>query len=430
MSFRKQLDKLVDRHVLSEHGKEWITCVADPFHDYEHPPAGYPDADGSNSVVMCLKYTLVLKAPEGTGDGTWDAHVFSLPIAETQYYQSFKATGVDGAHYVSNNDNQYYLGLLNCATNITGGVLIPGGTENPLTLSPIPPTGDAVTAGNCRIIAAGYEVHNTTAEMNKQGLVYAYTCPMNGQVAQAAVRLGDPGPWASVVQQRFPGIPADPNAAMFLRGTRVWKAADGAYVPLRLNGSGNPFSMLGPITPTFALSDEPNSIVLMQSMNTGVEDAMSAKMQRLIPFNTSGTFFTGLSPTTTLAVTLRVFVEKAPNFSDAALAALATPSAPYDVAALSLYASMIHELPVAVDVNQNAKGDWWRSVMKVVSGVTKTAAPIVTAFNPVVGGALQAAGTVAASNFGGKATPPQKSNNKPVRPVKQPKKNQGRAKAT
>jgi len=120
--------------------------------------------------------------------------------------------------------------------------------------------------------------------------------------------------------------------------------------------------------------------------------------QQFTPFDTTGAYFTGLSNATILTIKVKIYVERAPTFSEANLAVLASPSAGYDVNALTLYARCVSELPVAVKVGDNASGDWWRSALSVLS---KVAGPVGMALNTIMPGAggiglaIQAASAVA-----------------------------------
>jgi hypothetical protein len=85
-------------------------------------------------------------------------------------------------------------------------------------------------------------------------------------------------------------------------------------------------------------------------------------------FHTSGAFFTGLSPQTTLQVNVKMLIEVAPG-PGSALVTVAKPSPVYDPLALELYSRAINEMPVAVPASMNPAGEWWSGVLSTIGDV-------------------------------------------------------------
>lgn len=378
----------------------------DPYHDYKHQVSGYPDADTSATIVSCFNYATDVKAPSGSV-GLWDAHIFSLPNAagNTHCVANLQNTGqfIAGASLA-------YLDFLNIMTADSGQSLFPD--TDPWAPTHFDPQSLPVpTDGQSRIIGFGFEIINTTAEMYKQGTITAYKMPQVGSdtnviLQRTGVSIGQISP-----ARHYRSPPSHVTDALLLSGTVQWPASDGAYVV------GSQSSIENPLTPAViggslyapdgALS--PGDIVAIDNLSAIVANAPPAlslyppARSKYIPFNTSGVFLTGLSQQTTLRVTLKVFVERAPTQKEPDLAVLATPSAPYDDRALKLYSALWTKLPVAVPVGENGFGDWWKRIMKVVSAV---AIPIGLATgNP-------AAGTAVAGVTGGLSTVFEKGNGK------------------
>jgi len=187
--------------------------------------------------------------------------------------------------------------------------------------------------------------------------------------------------------------PCSVAQANLLKGTRTWNAAEGAYVTCLQNSVHNPLKQLE--SQQILYNGEPTTgtagvIIASQWDAQGAGAAAPAatasafEPNQLMPFDNSGVFLTGLSAQTTLTVKLKVYVERAPTWSEPSLAVLASPSAGYDVRALELYANVVNYLPPGVKVSDNAFGDWWKAVVSLV----KNAAPMVgLALNTVVPGA-------------------------------------------
>lgn len=384
-------------------GRDWLLCAMDPFHDFEHPVSGYPDADASKTVVSCYQTAYDIAKPAGLPNAPWDCHVYSLPTAQS----TLKLIGYDmvapGSMHVANNNSDYNFGMMNVACNVAGGPLF---RNSPTIVSPgmptftnhIIPTPDGVAAGNSRVVGFGFEVVNTTASLHKQGAVTTYRMPQMTGVASLALETGN---WTGMMPvHSFQAPPSFVADATLLGGTRQWEAAEGAYVVGTQSSVQNPLvfeSYHAMAISPFSLAQS-NFALLGKIDLAGVANAppavsrLVAGENKLLPVNTSGAMLTGLSPETTLRVKVRVYVESAPTWSYPELAVLATPSAAYDVHALEVYSRAMAALPVAVPVGENAAGDWFRRICSVVIGA---AGPLGLALAPFYPGAPMVAQQVA-----------------------------------
>lgn len=421
MSRNTVIERLTAAHTLTQEGADWLKLALDPFHDFNHQIAGYPDTDGSQTVVSCYTYGYELSAPAGV-PGNWDAHIFSMPIASSSATTAVTGSAAWSNYTAAGVPVAGTLGPLNIYSGAAGNNLQPlplAAATNAYASLPAALSYD-ISGGITRVLGVGFEVTNTTATINKQGSVTVYRMPQNTAEGLATVNNGA-GIIATAQIRRMRLPPTTIAQANLLKGTRTWDAAAGVYaVPVQHNMS-NPLMMINSqmglvqqnanpgvatnayITPwaTVGAAAAPNV--------SGVEIAA----QQFIPFDTTGAYFTGLSNATILTIRLKIYVERAPTFDEAALAVLASPSAGYDSTALSLYARCISELPVAVKVGDNATGDWWRSALSVLS---KVAGPVGMALNTVmpgaggIGMALQAASAIANA-----AAARKKQQKKPIR---------------
>lgn len=376
------LENLVKRNVLTPDGKDWLLLALDPFHDYEHTVAGYPDANGSQTVVSCYQYQTDISAPTSAGTGTWDAHVFTLPIAAA-VASTIATEDPTWSNMVETASTQHaVLGPLNIFTNASGSDLVPA---YPLTGAAAPTVvslpGASVTdlnSGCSRIIGMAFEVTNTTAKIYKQGAVTSYRMPQSvSDVSQecilnsASTQIGN----ISMLRARMP--PSTTAQANLLKGTRTWAASEGVYATACQSSLANPIRQLSstmvvfvdPPTGSSAHSVLFTDYVTHTSNTAPALSALSPLIEKTVPFDTTGSFLTGLSNETTLTVKVKYYVERAPTAYESALAVLASPSAGYDEKALRLYSYAINELPVAVPVAENALGDWFRGVVRVLKNV-------------------------------------------------------------
>jgi len=402
VSKRTFLDSLVADRQLTTDGKEWLTAALDPFHDYTHQIAGYPDADGSQTTVSCYQYQLDVAAPKNAGvpiAGNWDMHIYNMPQCVSKGFGVFNLNTVWSTQQEPTViQNNYVTGLLNITTAASGTVLGPtvpaaaaatGFTTQVLPADSVKDLCDGIT----RVIAIGYEVTNTTSALNKQGAVTVYRMPQMGNDFQMAV-TNNAGTFKAIsngVMYREP--PATVAQANLLKGTRTWEAAEGVYATCFQNSVHNPLAQLESAQILYEPNSGPGPASVVRgsyftSVGTaGADNTLSGvtfDANQQVPYDTTGAFFTGLSNSTTLTVKLKVYVERAPTYAEPSLAVLASPSAGYDVRALELYAAIINQLPVAVKVGENAKGDWWKAIVSVAKAV---AAPAGLALNSFIPGA-------------------------------------------
>lgn len=338
----------------------------------------------------------------------------------------------------ASSETEFDIGLLNVHTFREGSnpTLAPNGTVswNSSSYGPRPydvqVLGNYAKYGRRRLVALGYEIHDTTANMLKQGTLTAYRVP---QAVAESLYVGDSGSTvddklshgggsirASMRVGSKPQLyseyclpPANLAEAMTYSGTRQWQAKEGAYVVCVQDVERNKlrFSDLKPIA--FTAGDEelhPDPQSLSELMfgswftptcdlnpDSLVAEDRAPNHSLSVPYHTSGIILTGLSQSSTFTVTLRATWEIAPMLHDQdsqSLVFLAKPSPVSDPYALSLYQQIALQLPVAVPVDMNAKGDFWDMVLTAARVAAKPVASLV----PGIGGALGelAAGSLSA----------------------------------
>jgi hypothetical protein len=384
---------------LSGKSRNWFIAATDIFHDADFDVAGMPDSHCQPSVVRTWKSIHTLSKPASI-TGKWDVHLITAPVmnsVELQNYSSVHLADVNGPKILGADADA--VGTFGTIT----AVFVPSGTPwygaelNALGTNhwadniPIYPELDANVPG--RIIAGGFEVHNVTAPMYKDGSVTIYD---NGSDQQdilvnrvREVTAGNEG-FGYFRVQRAP--PKDVKTMAEHPSAITWDAAEGVYARLKLNLDQTDYSLQnkgcgmlfygGSVCPgtTLTVPAVGSPAVNFPTRFCGVGSTIAS--------------FHGLSPESVLTLSTRIMTESAPTLTGSELA-LASPASPYDTEVLTLYRNVDCYLPCAVPVGMNPKGEWWGMVVKGLGHVVKLSAPLIAAipevgpvaarFAPVVG---------------------------------------------
>lgn len=385
------LNRLIEGRKISRAGVEWLTIATDPFHDTEITPTGYPDMNTCNSISQCFTFTQNVSAP---GTGIWDAHIFLNPVSrlilETIDNGAMAAiptyeprTGKFTT--AANNIVPIHAGY-NILTGATGqkwnvGGLTPYTNVGPSVAYPL--TG---SAGQYRLVSAGYEVVNTTPELYKGGAVTVYRSPSHPNVPTMQV-------WnlANNYAEFVNGYMAPPDnqaEAQLYPSSKTWAAEFGVYSTATLSSESNPYLQASVNTPFMykppsiqdLISNTPSvAFTIVPSLDSGQTGATGTTGQ-VLPYDIHGCFFTGLNPNATLQVTVKYYVERIPTVTEPDLLVLTRKSPDYDPMALELYTHTLAELPVGVQVGENPLGEWFDDVL---STVAQFAAPLGAVFGPM-----------------------------------------------
>lgn len=309
---------------LSPDGRDWLTLALDPFHDLQKPIAGYPDADGSQTVVSCYQYSLDITKPAGAA-GNWDLHVFTLPIGATTSALQHTETGFD-AFTATVGATATAVSTVNAISVDAGQPTVPTSTavfaptNYTQLLQPLVP--DAL-AGVSRVVGFGIEAINSSAEIYKQGLVTCYRMPqVVGQSTHSVLTAASVGASQALKFKRAPTSVAE---ALLLKGTTQWAAEEGAYLVVPLCGIENPLVGLSNRN-VMIRSDEPVSIgAHAQTEALAFSTALNAppiptlsimNYQKVVPYCTCGIYFSGLNALSSIRIRVKVYTERAPSFFD------------------------------------------------------------------------------------------------------------------
>lgn len=252
---RAVINRLLGERKLTETGLAWLVAATDPFHDSAVTPTGFPDLNSTNTLVQCYTQTAAITAPTSAGSGSWDAHFLFCPVLGSAYSDpvltpftytansfSFATAGGIGAPLYSG---------YNCVAGAQGFSLISTAASSLTVTQQSPPR--RAYGGEYRLVAAGFEVTNTTAELYKGGAVTAWRAPNTPSrlvnVYNSAATTTTP---ITVYCGNAP--PTDQGKAQLYPTAKTWGASDGVYGIATLIGETNPFVIANATQPFFRSS--------------------------------------------------------------------------------------------------------------------------------------------------------------------------------
>lgn len=414
---------------------DWVKLAVDPFHDLQLDNLkGYPDLSTEPTVVVKVRQAIEISAPTTLAPGTnWDCHIVLSPI-DWAKPNGTGVGGVDGYNRIARSSPQgstvppeigagvYSLGAgegLQETARLDGLLInsVPAGSglgpESDKTFTPQHcPTVDAggyhlqninldkyldydeTDLGVYRLVYSGFEVVNTTAQISKQGACTVYEYGQSYEMATC--RSGDFSEERSYPVNYFRSPPNTIAEAKIMPGAHTWAAQEGAYCVSKFqtenpfqaatqrnyiinqnNATAGPTSGYGQGTGGFTQG----SFASFGIDNSNYEHTPASHFSRM---NTTGAYFTGLSPETTLFVTWRVGIERLPAANKPTFLALASPSAAFDPAAIVLYNLICQHLPPGVPQGYNDAGKWFQMIANVARRVIPKAFPLVGAAQAIL----------------------------------------------
>jgi hypothetical protein len=389
MSRPNNLQQLVSSKKLTTAGADWLRTALDPFHDYARDFEGYPDIVSAKSKVQMATTTISIASPDGN---PYSARVWTNPCYGSNATQHFeKITATDDEWIDIDVVSNYGSNLLVVADAWNGA-------SNPDTSAPGATfargaAGYAQYNGPNRIVAMGLEIHNTTPPLYQSGIV---TCSRQNNFVRTESRIVDDStsatpavPTVQLVQvNKMP--PTTASDALVVPGATQWHASKGAYLVAHLAKSELPVEWN-----TSIIQQYDSGLTCATLESTVAHGSMVRPYYDTLrhSFDLPYALLTGLSAESTFQVTVRVFFEYFPV--EASILRYATPSPPFDPKALELYGLVAASLPLAVPVDMNAKGDYFRMVMQAISGALAALAPVTAAIHPSAPVVAQIASEVA-----------------------------------
>lgn len=398
---------------------DYAKMTLDPFHDSTLAVVGAPDSYTGRSLVYDVRKQITLSKPATIGAQNWDCHIAAVPFMH-QY-----VSGGTSSICVETSNSSFVVPVVDATSApISNSFAFP--TSSPVLVNSVPAgvstytneyaQADAMTGLNIlaglnlnvtdkfRVIGLAFEVNNTTAEINKQGSVTCYRTQSDSEYGNLrgfskGVTSGTLTPVRQFPLRILQLPPNDVSQAQQLDGV-AWKAADGALVPVCIDfdenaprfyntenvlyQSGLDWSITFNSNPAIAgkVGWCP-STMFGTSFGTATVSTVvpSGSLSLEIPMMQSGAYFTGLSPATTLTLSVRAFVEVfpapySPNY------ALARPSPAYDDKLSALLCGIQSQLLPGYPASMNAKADFFKNVVGFLGNVYKTGAtPLKLALN-------------------------------------------------
>lgn len=375
---RQLLSKLVSEKQMSPEGKAWLTFALDPFHDKDIKGVqGIPDSFGGKSVICSVVQEIQIKKPD-TIVGNWGCRIATYPVATTTILNRAKTF----SNVISYSTEGPYIIAPVQITYAADGTDFSEFGINADVLS-IP---QAFTKGPFKVGAFGLEVVNTTADLQRQGLV---TCarmnqtslqPYTAQIYPNNVAYATYG---SVFPIRT--VPKNLQEMTLLTGNTAWKAAEGAYSVIALKNHLSTAPIMQPKYPLLCASDMASGDCelidcaiqgLTQAVVPGLGPAVSSvywsQTPGELPSDSTIIMFTGLSEQSTLTVRARWMIERYPNDQESEIVVLANPTASFDPIALEIYSQVMQQVPAAVMFSENPEGEWWKQVLGTLADVVGT----------------------------------------------------------
>lgn len=395
----------MERAGLTPAGKDFLIAALDPFHDVQLKELqGWPDVETAPSVVRCIKQSVTVASNQPAGSN-WDCHVVQWPFLDSLNSRIWRRTLLapgGGNRVIHTPAGLFNMGGLQIYGMAANAQLDVSNAANQVGVIQLDPQ---ITQGSGRIVGMAFEVVNTTSELQKQGQCTVYRQPQSHPTGDAWISLTNPpavDPGFSAHAIRSP--PVTQAQAMLYPGSRQWAAKEGAYVVQTFVGQDNPPQVVRynqPVViadPTLedlvSTSGAPNDSQVLAPASINVSAGVNAlnSATKIYPLHTGGAIFTGLSPTSTLTVTLNVFYETFPSTAEQNILVLATPSAQYDPIALEIFSHCLAQMPVGVTAADNAGGGWFDGLMSMIREIAPIAAPILGAINPALGLGAMAVG--------------------------------------
>jgi len=403
------LTRIADRTGMTDAGKEWIISALDPFHDNPINVLGYPDGSVSKNIVQVIKQSQVITAPPNC-TVNWDCQIVQWPwVNATALVNAVADITVSGAINpglapnsmfgceVSGTATPQLAGGLTAWTCPAGGDMSIASVANGMTGTPTYASSQLVLppvyqVGKRRIIAAGFEVYNTSAQLYRGGTVCVYRSPvedvdtanvMMEAVTDASLSLQQIVPAKTIVME---APPANSGAALLLPYSRQWDAENGCYVVGAVNSvelaPHNDMSLVPFITdnssPVTKNTYTTNPVIITMN-NIGWSSPFSFATPVGLQVNQmdlAGAYFTGLANQSSLTINWTLYLERFPSFDDKDLVVLAKPPPERDDIALRFYSHAVNQLPTGVPVKENGLGDWFADAIGTASDFI---APVLSA---------------------------------------------------
>lgn len=405
---RSLLQRMEDRKLATPDAIHSMLNLVDPFPDTSFVPRGWPSNGASNSVKLTDNVEYTVGAPPGLAPGaTWDLHVCNLPFGQASL------AGTGGTYSMPAS------GVLTTVPNpraaATFSILTyPSGAAQDVFTPPIATTtrtqwsSDTILDGEpFRITAMGAELINTSAELYRGGMGYAYRLPNDVEpvvhYTNAAVQ--------TLKQQAMMSKPptSQLDVTNFPNTTKLTAESGVVFI-------NTPVDSLNKI-----VRPSPSTVFFNDWASTGGALNTSVYTEGLCPpsnWNVAGSFITGLAQGASITIRIRVAYELFPGWKNRTLAAMCTAPVPHSPQLEEILDRVLAEMPAGFDYRENPFGEWFDSVLGAIAELAPKVGSVVGTMFPGAGllGSAIGSGAQAVRLMRSKA-PAERVYDKPLPPL-------------
>jgi len=376
LSKAHQLEQvLMDEVGLSKEGADFVSQSCNLFSNEPLNVIGMPDETGGKSLVYDIEQTFVVTMPDtmAGAPGEWDANICfhsmfsSKPLNGIDFDLTTSRQAYHASGSTSANPNPFGNGLVHCCAVQTGQ---PTWTPGEATAEYSATLLSLLTepGRRLRVIAGALKVINSTAALNKQGSVIYYR--VESDICQTRVTDAALTPIEALIGSAPPSTAAKAKQS----GGVIMGAEDGALCNFAFSSDQHPVSFVRNVNGVLLqYGDGAGSEPGWSNAVAGVIDPTANREIRVLPFQTSGCYFVGLSKETSLTVTARIIVEEFP-VPGSALMALGTHSPPSDDKAMAIISLLQSHTHPGYPASFNSWGTFTnilKSIAKQVYGPAK-----------------------------------------------------------
>lgn len=393
------MEKLVDKDLLTEGGKNFLIATVDPFHDNPVDFQGIPDGQSSQNITQTIKQTINIPTPPSVTTGNFDCYIVCNPWVNNPYlcsvnnfdgtstmsvqsdllYQwaSVSNWNIPGLMVMCAPSQEFNDGTLN--SNMTSFLAAQAKTFSPNVTFAGLSLNDQFRLDKRRVCGVAFEVYNTTAQLYKGGSCVVWRSPVPDleESQEALVTKFTNTTDATIVAKdiatqviQFEGPPSSVGNAMLLPNSKQWDAEKGCYVVVAMHGDSerNPLyrDWIQPLITTTTSSGIPVPSLVGGALLDTTKQGATLQYYNDIEWHHGdlcGAYFTGLAAGSQLTINYNIILERFPGLDDINLSVLSKPSPLQDDNALELYSRIVRDLPVGVPVDQNGFGDWFAGIV-------------------------------------------------------------------
>lgn len=384
------LEKAEAAHLVTDSAVQSVLNLVDPFPDEATEAVGWPGMCSQNTLPMIMTDYADISAPAGVTT-TWNYKVLFLPFSNP--FPSNTTTTWDRTTGTTTAT------VANAATYGQFNIWTWKAEDPEPNIIDVAPTkimylDPQSTWSHIRIVSAGFEAINTSAELYRGGMYYGFRTPLMTDEDFVAY-AGTAGQTVNNTYSRLFLMAGLPNALadVINLNTTVSAAARHGVGVFSL-----PMSIENPFTTTL-----PTNILLLDDISSG-----QMVKARIPPVNLSspykwmpcGAYVTGLAAQATFQLKVRVGYELMPG-ADASRTYQSLSHKPVQRSFLieEMLYGLLSNTPAAFDYSENPLGEWMGKILQGLAAVIPTVAgfiphPAAKIIGGIAGPALSSVGRV------------------------------------